>query len=152
MGRRSLVLVAAVLSACASTPAGPELDAQAKLFRAPTDKGCIYIVPSPSTASVAITVDGRKVATLDMRNFLRLEVSSGRHVLTVARTSPLPFVFREPRDDLALEAEAGRCYFLRTVWRQDANSLQQFRVFWERLTEQEGQREVNVRSLAVPTE
>ena len=36
-----LLLVAGVLSSCASSPADPSLDAAAKLFRAPADKACI---------------------------------------------------------------------------------------------------------------
>ena len=145
-----LVLVAAMMSACASAPAGLDLDADAKLFRAPADKGCIYVVPSASRATVAVGLDGRKVATLDMRNFLRLEVAPGRHVLSVARTSLVPVLLREPRDEMIVEAEAGRCSFLRTVWRQDADGLHQFRVYWERVTEEEGRRDVNVRTLVLP--
>jgi hypothetical protein len=85
-----LVLVAGVLSACASGRADPSLDADAKLFRAPADSACIYVVPSSNIAAVTVTLDGRKVGTLGMENYLRLKVTPGRHVLSVTRDNLVP--------------------------------------------------------------
>jgi hypothetical protein len=62
----------------------------------------------------------------------------------------MPVLFRETGDGVAVDTETGRCYFLRTVWTEDPQRLRQFRVFLERVTETEGQREVNVRMLALP--
>jgi len=145
-----LVLVVSVLSACAGRPVESSLDAEAKLFRAPTDKAYIYVVPSSNRTSVTITVDGRKVGTLANENYLRLEVAPGRHVLSVARASVVPVVFREPRNDVTIEAEAGRCYFLRTAWTEAGEGWREFRVYWDTMTDDEGQRAVNVRWLMLP--
>ncbi len=94
-----LALIAWALSACASSPADPSLDAEAKLFRARTDTACIYILPSPRTQAVTITMDGRKVGNLAKENYFRLDVTPGRHVLGVERASPVPVFFRATRDD-----------------------------------------------------
>lgn len=145
-----LVLVAGVLSACASASVDSSRDAEAKLFRAPQDKACIYIVPTNTISAVSITMDGRKVGTLEAANFWRLDVSPSRHVLSVAPAGLMPVVFRETRDNLAVDTEVGHCYFLRTVWTEDSQRWRQFRVFLERVTEAEGQREVNVRMLTLP--
>ena len=146
----SLMLVAGALSACASGSVDPSRDAEAKLFRAPADKACIYVVPTTTIPAVTVTMDGRKVGTLEAENYFRLDVSPGRHVLSVAPPSLTPFLFRETRDGVGVDTEAGRCYFLRTVWTEDPQRLRQFRVFLERVAETEGQREVNVRMLTLP--
>lgn len=145
-----LVLVAGVLSACAGAAVDPSGDAEAKLFRAPADKACIYVVPTNTIPAVTVTMDGRKVGTLDAEYFFRLDVSPGRHMLSVAPPSLMPVLFRETGDGVAVDTEAGRCYFLRTVWTEDPQRLRQFRVFLERVAETEGQREVNVRMLTLP--
>ncbi len=146
-----VLLAAWVLSACATGPADPSLDAEAKLFRALADKACIYVVPSNSTAAVTITMDGRKVGTLGAANFLRLDAPPGRHVLSITPASLAPAVLRETPDTVAVETEAGHCYFLRALWREDERSWLQFRVYLGRVTEAEGEREVNVRTLTLPT-
>jgi hypothetical protein len=145
-----LVLVAGVLSACASASVDPDRDAEAKLFRAPADKACIYVVPTTTIPAVAVTMDGRTVGRLEAEDYFRLDVSPGRHVLSVAPPSLMPSLFRETRDGVAVDTEAGRCYFLRTVWADDPERLRQFRVFLERVSEAEGQRGVNVRMLKLP--
>jgi hypothetical protein len=145
-----VVLIAWVLSACASGRADQSLDAEAKAFRAPADKAWIYIVPSSNIAEVAITLDGRKVGTLAMEHYLRLEVAPGRHVLSVARARLAPIVFRDAGGDVVVEAEAGRCYFFRTAWTDVGATSREYRVFWDRMTEDEGRREVNVRWLTAP--
>ena len=146
----ALVLVAALLSACASGRADPSLDADAKLFRAAVNSASIYIVPSSNIANVVVTLDGRKVGTLPMENYLRLEVAPGRHVLSVSRDTLVPAVLRETRDDVTVDAEAGHCYFLRTAWTDAGENWREFRVYWESMTESEGQRAVNVRWLTLP--
>jgi hypothetical protein len=150
MRRLGLVLVAWALSACASSPADWSLDAAAKLFQAPADKACIYVVPTNASAAVTITMDGRTVGSLVAANFFRLEAPPGRHVLSVTRASLVPVAFRETRDDMTLETEAGHCYFLRTVWVEDDQNWRQYRAYLERVTEAEGEREVNVRRLTLP--
>jgi hypothetical protein len=145
-----LVLVAGVLSACASSSADPSLDAAAKLYRAPADKACIYVIPSFSDSAVTVSLDGRRAGTLTERDFLRLDVAPGRHVLYVTPTSVVPEFSRATGDDVTLDAEMGRCYFLRTVWTEFGGSWRRARVYLERTTEAEGQRAVNVRSLVVP--
>ena len=145
-----LVLVAWVLSACATGPADTSLDAEAKLFRALADKACIYVVPSNSTVAVTVTMDGRNVATLEAANFLRLDVPPGRHVLAVTPASLLPAFLRETPDTITVEAEAGHCHFLRTLWTQDERGWRPFRVHLGRVTEAEGQREINIRTLTLP--
>ncbi len=47
-----LVLVAELLSGCATGPADPTLDAEVKRFQARADTACIYVVPSNSAAAV----------------------------------------------------------------------------------------------------
>jgi len=145
-----LVLVAGLLSACASGRADPSLDANAKLFRAPADSACIYVVPSSNIAAVTVTMDGRKVGTLGMENYLRLEVTPGRHVLSVTRDTLVPAVVREKRDDVTVDVEAGHCYFLRTAWTDAGENWREYRVYWDRLSEDEGRRAVNVRWLMLP--
>jgi hypothetical protein len=144
-----LVFVAWMLSACASAPADPSLDAEAKQYRAPADKACIYVVPSSGTPSVAISMDGRKVATLSVEQYLRLDVAPGRHVLDVTRASALPAVLRTTRE-VTVDTEAGHCYFLRTALPVSGEEWREFRVRLERMNEDEGQRAVNVRWRAVP--
>ncbi|HTU00572.1 MAG TPA: hypothetical protein VMG58_02105 [Candidatus Sulfotelmatobacter sp.] len=146
----SLVLVVGMLSACAGGPASPSLDAEAKQFLAPADKACIYVVPSVSP--VDISMDGRTIGKLDVQHYFRVEAAPGRHVLTVAGARGVPphIIIVQPRDDVTVEAEAGRCYFLRTAWRFTPAEWQQYRVYWERLTEEDGQAAVNVLWLAQP--
>lgn len=146
-----LVLVAWVLSACATGLANPTLDAEAKLFQALADKACIYVVPANSSTAVTVLMDGRNVATLEAANFLRLDVPPGRHVLAVTPASLVPAFLRKTPDTITVEAEAGQCYFLRALWREDERSWRSFRVYLARVTEAEGQREVAIRSLTLPT-
>jgi hypothetical protein len=145
-----VLFVVSLLSACASRPVDSGLDAEAKLFRPPTDRACVYIVPSSNTTTVSIILDGRKVATLGNENYLRLEMAPGRHLLSVPRTSLVPGVLRDGRSDLTVEAEAGSCYFLRTAWTDAGESWREYRVYWETLSEAEGRRAVNVRWLMLP--
>lgn len=146
-----LVLVAGVLSACATGPADSSLNAEAKLFRALADKACIYVVPSNSDIAVTVSMDGRNVATLKAANFLRLDVPPGRHVLGVTPAGLLPAFVREKPDTIPLEAEAGHCYYFRALWTQDERGWQLFRVYLGRVTEAEGQREIDIRTLILPT-
>ena len=139
-----LVLVVGLLWGCAGSGADPRLDAEAKQFRAPVDKAWIYVAPTPSLTEVVVRLDGRKVGTLADQYYLRLEVDPGRHGLSVTPSSLMPAMFRDKRDEVALEAEAGQCYFFRTGWTYAAESWQQHRVTLERLPEAEGQRAVNV--------
>jgi hypothetical protein len=145
-----VVLVACVLSACASGRSDPDRDAEAKSFRPPADKAWIYIVPSSNIASVTVTLDGRKAGTLGIENYLRLEVAPGGRTLSAARANIAPAVFRETGDSVVVVAEAGRCYFLRTAWTDVGTTWRDYRVVWEKMTENEGRREVNVRWLASP--
>ena len=145
-----LVFVAWALSACASGPADPSLDAEAKLFRAPADKACIYIVPSSRTQAVTITMDGRKIGTIAKENYLRLDVAPGRHVLGVTGASPVPAFFRTTHDDATVNAVAGQCYFLRTAWTDSGETWREFRLYLEAMTEEEGHRAVNVLWRALP--
>jgi hypothetical protein len=145
-----LVLVAGVLSACAGASVDSDRDAEAKLFRAPADKACIYVMPTTTIPAVAVAMDGRRIGKLEAENYFRLDVAPGRHVLSVTPPSLMPALFRETGDGVAVDTEAGRCYFLRTVWADDPQRWRQFRVFLERVTEAEGQRDVNVRMLTLP--
>lgn len=144
-----LVLVTWMLSACAGGPANQSLDAEAKLFLPPADKACIYVVPSFRTSGFTVSMDGRKVGTLGNENYFRLDVAPGPHVLSVTHASLVPFV-REPRDDVTVDAEVGHCYYLRTAWKEAEGDWRQFRVYWERLSDQEGRRAVNVLWLTQP--
>ncbi len=146
-----LVFVAWVLAACSTGPAKSNLDAEAKQFRPLADQACLYVVPSNSSKTVAVALDGRKVATLGESDFLRLDVPPGQHVLTVSPASLLPGFLREKPDTLTLQAEAGPCYYLRALWGQGERDWQPFRVYWARATEAEGQREINIRRLVVPS-
>lgn len=151
MYRFGLVLVVAMLSGCASSGASPQLDAEAKEFRAPIDKAWIYIAPTASLTEVEVRLDGRKVGTLADQNYLRLEVAPGRHALSVTPTSLMPAIFRDKPDEVTLETEAGHCYFFRTVWIEDGSGWRQRRVTLGRLSEAEGQRAVNALWLMLPT-
>ncbi len=145
-----LVLVAALLAGCATGAADPTLDADAKRFQARADTACIYVVPSNSGTAVTVLLDGRRVATLEDTTYLRLEVPPGGHVLAVSRESLLPGFLRESPESLPLEAEAGQCYFLRALWREDQASWQSYRVYLARVSAAEGQREIVIRSLILP--
>ncbi len=142
-----VVLVASMLLACAGKAADPSLDAEAKLFRAQSDKACVYVLPSSRVSAVTIFMDGRRLGTLEAGDYFRLDVAPGPHLLYVTRPGPLPTFAREKRDDLKVEMEAGRCYFLRTAWRGVDEVLHEFRLFLERIPEHEGQQAVNVRWL-----
>ncbi len=146
----ALVLVAEVLSGCATKPADLTLDVEAKRFQARADTACIYVVPSNSGTAVSVLLDGRGVATLEDTTYLRLEVPPGRHVLAVSRESLLPGFLRESPEPLLLEAEAGQCYFLRALWREDEASWQSYRVYLARVSAAEGEREIVIRSLILP--
>jgi len=146
-----LVLVAELLAGCATGPASRTLDAEAKRFQARADTACIYVVPSTSGTAVTVLLDGRTVATLEDATFLRLEVPPGRHILAVTRASLLPGLLREPPESLPVEAEAGHCYFLRALWREDERSWRTYRVYLARVTAAEGEREVAIRRLILPT-
>jgi hypothetical protein len=147
-----LVLVAGLLSGCATTAANLTLDAEAKRFEPRADTACIYVVPSNSATAVTVLLDGRRVATLEDATFLRLEVPPGRHVLSVSRASFLPGFLRETPETLPLEAEAGQCYFLRALWREDERGWRSFRVYLVRVTAAEGEREIAIRQLILPTQ
>ncbi len=146
-----LVLVAWALSACATGPADPTVDAEAKQFRALADKACIYVVPSISSTAVTVALDGRNVATLEESNFLRLDVPPGRHVLGVTPASLLPAFLHETPDTLTVEAETGHCYYLRALWGEAERGWRPLRVYWASVPEAEGRREINIRRLALPT-
>jgi hypothetical protein len=146
-----LVLVAWALSACATGPADSTLDAEAKRFQPRADEACIYVVPSINFTAITVALDGRKVATLEETNFLRLDVPPGRHVLAVSPASLLPTFLRETPDTLTLEAEAGHCYYLRALWREAERGWRPFRVYWAPVPQAEGQREINIRKLILPT-
>jgi len=146
-----LALVACMLVSCAARPTDPSLDAAAKTFRASDGKACIYVVPSSSTYEVMVRLDGRKVGTLVTENFLRLDVPSGRHVLSVTPSSLLPVFTGAPPEELAMEVEANHCYFLRTTWTEFDRSWRQPRVYLESMKQDEGQQAVNVRTLTQPT-
>jgi hypothetical protein len=57
---------------------------------------------------------------------------------------------REKRDDLKIEVEAGRCYFLHTAWKAVDEVLQEFHLYLEEMPAGEGQQAVNVRWLVSP--
>jgi hypothetical protein len=145
-----VLLIVSLLSACASRPVEADRDAEAKLFRPPADQACVYIVPSSNVTMVSVSVDGRQIAALGNENYLRLELTPGRHNLSVARSSILPAVLRETPRDLTLDAEPGRCYFLRTAWTDVEPGWRDYHVYWETLNEEEGRRAVNVRWLLLP--
>jgi hypothetical protein len=147
-----LVLVVYALAGCATGPATPTLDAEAKQFQPRADKACLYVVPSNSSTAVAVALDDRKVATLDETTFLRLDVPPGRHVLAVSPASLLPGFLGEPPDTLTLEVEAGHCYYLRALWREAERGWRPFRVFWAPVSAAEGQREINIRRLILPAQ
>jgi hypothetical protein len=149
--RLGLMLVVWVLAGCATRPADLSLDADAKQFRASPDKACIYVVPSINFTAIAVALDGRKVATLEETTFLRLDVPPGRHVLAASSASLLPAFLRETPDTLRLKTEAGHCYYLRALWRQSEGGWRPFRVFWAPVPAAEGQREINIRRLILPT-
>ncbi len=146
-----LVLLAWGLAACATGRADLTLDTEAKRFQPLADQACLYVVPANSPAAVAVALDGRKVATLEETHYLRLDVAPGRHVLAVSPASLLPAFVREAPDTLTAEAEAGHCYYLRALWREAQQGWRPFLVYWARVTEAEGQREINIRRLARPT-
>ena len=147
-----LLFVAYALAACATGPANPTLEAEAKQFQARADSACIYVVPSISFTAITVALDGRKVATLDETSFLRLDVPPGRHVLAASPASLLPAVLGEPPDTLTLETEAGHCYYLRARWREAEGGWRPFRVYWAPVPAAEGQREINIRRLILPTQ
>ncbi len=146
----ALVLVAWMLSSCAAGLASPNRDTEAKRFRALPDKACIYVVPPNGSTAVTVAMDGRNVARLEETSFLRLDVPPGRHVLTVAAASLLPFFLRQTPDALTVEAEAGHCYYLRALWEKAERGWRPFRVYWAKVPEAEGQREINIRRLILP--
>ncbi len=145
-----LVLVTWALAGCASGRADPSLDAEAKQFRPLADKACLYVTPSISSMSVTIALDGRKVATLVDTTFLRLDVPPGRHVLAVSPASLLPAFLKETPDTITVEAEASHCYYLRVLWGEGQQGWREFRVYWARVTETVGQREINIRRMVLP--
>ena len=146
-----LALVAGLLSGCATGSANQTLDAEAKQFQARADTACIYVVPSNSDTAVTVLLDGRTVATLDAMSYLRLDVPPGRHVLAVTRAGLLPGFLREAPETLPAEVEADRCYFFRALWREDEKSLRSYRVYLARVTAAEGEREINIRNLVLPS-
>ncbi len=146
-----LALVAGLLSGCATGAANPTLDAEAKQFQARADTACIYVVPSISDTAVTVLLDGRTAATLDAMSYLRLDVSPGRHVLAVTRASHLPGFLRETPETLPMEVEAGQCYFFRALWQEDEQSWRTYQVYLARVTAAEGEREINIRTLILPS-
>jgi len=145
-----LVLVAWALLSCATRSSDPTLDAEAKLFQALAGKACIYVVPSNSPTAVTVAMDSRNVATLEAANYLRLDVTPGRHILAVTPASLVPGFLREAPDTITVEAEAGHCYFLRALWREEDRDWRPFRVYLARVTEGEGRREIDIRTLTLP--
>jgi hypothetical protein len=145
-----VVALLGLLAGCASTVADSQLDAEAKLFRAPADKACIYIAPTQGLTDVVIRFDGRKVATLTDQYYLRLEVAPGRHVLAAIPSTVLPTMFRDTTHDVTLEAAMGQCYYFRTLWTDDPSGLRERRVGLQQLSENAGQRAVNVLWLMLP--
>ncbi len=150
MRRLGLVLLAGLLSGCATGFASSALDAEAKLFQPRADAACLYIVPSNSTASVTVLIDGRTVATLDNPTYLRLNVPPGKHILAVTRATLLPTFLVGTLDALTVEVDAAQCYFYRTVWRQDEQNWRLYLVYLVRVTAAEGEREINIRQLVLP--
>ena len=93
-----------------------------------------------------------KVGTLGEANYVRLDVLPGRYVLSVTPFSLAPAFLRGTPESVTVEAEASHCYFLRALWTQDERNWRSFRIYLGRVTEEEGEREVNVRTLILPTQ
>ena len=147
----ALLLAAGMLAACAGVPtAGSDLDEAAKTFRASEGKAAIYIVPSSSTVDVTVTLDGQKVGRLATAQFLLLDVPPGRHVLHLTMAGLWGTLPRGKGDELTLDAAAGQCYFLRTVWTDEDRRWSHPRVYLEAMKEEEGRQSVLIRTLASP--
>lgn len=145
-----VMVVAALLSACGGRAAHPDQDAEAKRFQAAAGQACVYVLPSPRVSEVTVFMDGRKIGTLGAGDYFRLDVAPGPHVLYVTRPTPLPAFLRDASDDLTIDVERDRCYFLGTAWRDVDKVVQEYRLYLERLPEDEGRRHVNVRWLLSP--
>ncbi len=143
----ALALVAGLLASCAARTADPNLDAEAKAFRPSGGKACIYVIPSSSSYTITVNLDGRKIGSLANENYFRLDVPPGRHVLYVTPNTMIPVFSRNTNDDVALEAEAERCYFLRAAWTEFDRNWRYPRVYLERIAAEQGQQAVNVRTL-----
>ncbi len=144
-------LVVIMLASCDGVPAGgPNLDEAAKTFRASEGKAAIYIVPSSGTNEVAITMDGQKVGRLVPAQFLLLDVPPGRHVLYLTIAGLWGVLPRDKGDELTLDAAAGQCYFLRTVWTEENRRWGHPRVYLENMKEEEGRQAVLIRTYTPP--
>lgn len=101
----SVLLV--ILVGCASVPmASGDRDAEAKAFKAKSDKASIYVYRNENIAAaikMPVVLDGKLVGDTGPRTFLLLEVPPGRHMI-VSKTG----------NDSAvdLDVAGGRVYFL----------------------------------------
>jgi hypothetical protein len=143
----ALALAMLLLASCAAVSTTDlNLDDAAKSFRASEGKAAIYIVPSFGAPEVAITMDGKKVGRLAPAQFLLLDASPGRHVLDVSMAGFLGVLPHDKSDELTLDAAAGQCYFLRTVWTDENRRWSHPRVFLEGMKDEDGRQAVMIRT------
>lgn len=104
------LLLAAILSGCASVPMGdPQKDAQLKSFTPKSDVAGIYIYRNESFGAAVkmdVAIDGKKIGQTAAKTYLYTEVSPGPHTITS---------LSENSDRLDIEFTTGKIYY---VWQE----------------------------------
>lgn len=110
LGCASAVMVAALVSGCASVPmASPDMDAKAKQFRVPPGKSRIYVYRNENLGGVikiVITLDGKVVGSTAPKTYFALDVAPGKHELAC---------LAENNASLSVSVPAGKPVF---VWQE----------------------------------
>lgn len=109
--RAGLAVALLAATGCASVPMMPEADdLAAKAFApAPADRAHVYVYRNESfggAVKLGLLLDGYMVTETAAKTYVLLPVAPGKHVLTSVA---------ENREELALDAAAGKTYF---VWQE----------------------------------
>jgi hypothetical protein len=141
----SIIVVALLLSACASVPKGdPTQDTALKTFTVPAEKASLYVYRNESMGAgvkMNVTLDGKPLGSTAAKTYLYAEVEPGQHKLSSEA---------ENTSELSIDTVAGKAYY---VWQEvkmgvlyARNKLQ----LVDEKTGQDGVKESNLTVLAQP--
>ena len=139
----SLVSVLLLMGGCASVPKAPESeDAAAKQFRAPADKGRVYVYRSAfigQLISIPIELNGKPWGQTQGKSYLIADLPPGEHT----------FVSKaENETTVKVRVEAGQLYFL---WQEIVMGAFTPRAHLSLVDPSKGRADVMQTNLLVPT-
>jgi hypothetical protein len=101
-----IILLASLAGCVATVPlASPDLDQAAKRFQPPADQAMLYVIQGSRAAVFQVLLDGQLIGAVGHKSYLVIPLAPGQHMLTS--------ITGENQENLAIQAEGGRNYFVR---------------------------------------